>query len=540
MTHNPEPSVGDPVTHNPEPSVGDPVTRAPEPGSAAGAPPHPRRWAGLGVLSASLLLVVMDMTVLNVALPAISADLRPDSVQLLWMVDVYALVLSGLLVTLSALGDRWGRKRMLLTGFAIFGLASVGVLAADSPGEVIAVRALLGVGGAMIMPSTLSMIRSLFTDPRERATALGVWSAMAALGAALGPILGGALLERFSWHAAFLVNVPVMVAAIIAGLLLLPESRNPRPGRWDAVATVLSIVGMVALVWAIKHFGKDGLGDPGALVALAVAAVTITWFVKRCLDRPDPLLEVRLFGRPSFTAGTVAALTTSIAMAGMMLLVAQWMQLVQGYSPLETGVRLLPAAVGAGLVSPLAPSLAGRLGPRAVLAGGLAVAAAGFLVLPVAPAPLPYLAVAAALLLIGAGMGSLAIASAVIMSGAPPEKAGSAAAIEETSYELGGALGVAVLGSVAAAVYRNELTPAELAAGGVTGQAAEVVRESLGGALEVTGAVGRAGTELARQAQAAFTDSLVVTGAAGGGLMLAAAVAVWLLTPREMDLSGGH
>ncbi|MGV9773202.1 MFS transporter [Streptosporangium sp. NPDC003464] len=515
------------------------MTRASGRGPALDAP-HPRRWAGLGVLSASLLLVVMDMTILNVALPAISADLKPDSVQLLWMVDVYALVLSGLLVTVSALGDRWGRKKMLLTGFAIFGLASTAVLVADSPGDVIVARAFLGVGGAMIMPSTLSMIRTLFTDPRERATALGVWSAMAALGGALGPILGGALLERFSWHAAFLVNVPVMVAAVVAGLLLLPESRDPRPGRWDAPATALSIVGMVALVWAIKHFGKEGFGDPSAPISLAVAVVTLVWFVRRCLDRPDPLLDVRLFGRPSFTAGTVAALTTSVAMAGMLLLMAQWMQLVQGYSPLETGVRLLPTAAGAGLVSPLAPRLAVRVGTRTVLAGGLAVAGAGFLVLFAAPAPLSYPAVAVALLLIGVGMGSLAIASAVIMSSAPPERAGSAAAIEETSYELGGALGVAVLGSVAAAVYRGGLAPPEPAMAGVTGRAAEVARESLGGALEVAGGAGRAGAELARQAQAAFTDSLAVTGAAGGGLMLAAAVAVWLLTPRDMDLSGDH
>lgn len=291
-----------------------------------------RRWAGLAVLSASLLLVVMDMTILNVALPAISADLRPGSVELLWMVDVYALVLSGLLVTVSALGDRWGRKKMLLTGFSLFGLASTAVLWADSPGEVIAVRAMLGVGGAMIMPSTLSMIRTLFPNPRERATALGVWSAMAALGGALGPILGGLLLEHFSWHAAFLVNVPVMAVAIVAGLFLLPESRDPRPGRWDVFATALSITGMVALVYSIKQFGKEGPVGVGSWVALGLAVVALTWFVRRCLNRSDPLLEIRLFRSRPFTAGTITALSTSIAMAAMMLLMAQWMQLAGGYS----------------------------------------------------------------------------------------------------------------------------------------------------------------------------------------------------------------
>ncbi|MBB3726256.1 MFS transporter [Nonomuraea dietziae] len=484
-----------------------------------------RRWAALAVLSVSLLLVVMDMTILNVALPSISEDLRPDAIELLWMVDAYSLAVSGLLVTVSALGDRWGRRKMLISGFALFGAASVAVVWARDPAALIALRALLGVGGAMIMPSTLSMIRTLFTDPRERATALGIWSAMAALGAALGPILGGLLLEAFSWHAAFLVNVPVMALAIVAGLMLLPESRNPNPGRWDALGTLLSIAGMVALVYGVKH-----AGDAGGWVALASAAVLLGWFVRRCLTRKDPLLEIRLFGSPSFSAGTVAALTTSIAMAAMMLLLAQWMQLVQGYSPLETGVRMLPTAFGAFVLSPLAPALAARIGARTVLAGGLLVAGAGFLVLFVAPSPLGYGAVALALLLVGAGMGSLAIASAVIMAGSPPEKAGSAAAIEETSYELGGTLGVAVLGSLATAFYRSRLTVPE-------GMPAQAVEESLGSALEAAREAGAAGAELARQAQTAFTDSLAVTGAAGAALMLVAGVAVWWLTPRALSLT---
>ncbi|MFD0472321.1 MFS transporter [Nonomuraea thailandensis] len=462
-------------------------------------------------------------------MPAISEDLRPESIELLWMVDAYALVLSGLLVTVSALGDRWGRKRMLMTGFAVFGLASLAVLAADSPLEVIAVRALLGVGGAMIMPSTLSMIRNLFTDPAERAKALGVWSAMAAVGAALGPVVAGVLLEHFSWHAAFLVNVPVMVLTIGFGLFLLPESRNRRPGRWDAVATLLSMAGMVALVYAIKNFGKYGLTSPGALVAAVVAVVALSWFAVRCLRREDPLLELRLFRSAPFSAGVVTALVTSIAMASVLLLLAQWMQLVQGYGPLETGVRLLPAALAAVVASPLAPSLAARIGARTVLAGGLALTGLAFLLLVVAPSPLGYWPVAVALTLIGLGNGSLAIASAAIMSGSPPAKSGSAAAIEETSYELGGALGVAVLGSVAAAVYRSEVA--------YTGPGAGVVRESLGGALDVARELGAAGSRLAGQATAAFTDSLVLTSGVAAVLLGVGTLAVWWLTPRDLDVS---
>ncbi|MEU0392669.1 MFS transporter [Streptomyces sp. NPDC006208] len=500
--------------------------------------PHPRRWAGLAVLSVSLLLVLMDMTILNIALPAISADLRPDSVQLLWMVDVYALVLSGLLVTVSALGDRWGRKRTLISGFAVFGLASTSALWADSAGEVIAVRALLGVGGAMIMPATLSMIRALFTDPRERATALGIWAAMAALGGALGPILGGVLLAHFSWHAAFLVNVPVMAVAIIAGLLLLPESGNPRPGRWDLLAALLSMVGMVAFVHSIKHFAKEGLTDTDTLATFALAVLALVWLVQRCLNRPDPLLEIRLFRSRPFTAGAVVAVTTAMAMAAMMLLIAQWMQLVEGFSPLQAGLRLLPAALGAGVVSPLAPQLAARWGARPVLAGGLAVSGGGFLLIALAPTTYPW--VALSLLLIGAGMGSLAIASAVIMAGAPAEKSGSAAAIEETGYELGSVLGVSVLGSIAAATYRGGLSLTDLAADGVTGAAAQTVRESLAGALAFARHAGPAAGELAHRARQSFTDSLGVVGLSGAGLMLLAALAVWALTPKHLDISEGH
>ncbi|MCP2336842.1 MFS transporter [Actinomadura rupiterrae] len=505
--------------------------RVPQGGRAAA--PDPRRWAGLAVLSASLLLVVMDMTVLNVALPGIAADLRPSSISLLWMVDVYSLVVSGLLVTWAAVGDRWGRKRMLLTGFALFGLASLAVLWADSPGAVIAVRAVLGVGGAMIMPSTLSMIRNLFPDPRERATALGVWATTAALGGALGPILGGALLEAFSWHSAFLVNVPVMAVAVVAAWFLLPESRNPHPGPWDAVGAVLSIIGMVALVYAIKHIGKDGLTG-GALAATAVAVAALGWFVRRCLNREHPLLDVRLLRGRAFSAGIVTALTVSTAAAATMLLLAQWMQVVQGYSPLESGVRLLPEAVGAAVFSPLAPAIAHRIGARAVLSGGLLLIGAGFVTLFLGPRPLGYPTVAVALLVVGIGLGALAVASAVIMAGAPPARSGSAAAFEETSYELGGALGVAVLGSLAAAVFRHGLPASDLAAAGITGPAAGQARESIAGAVEVARPVG---AHLVAEAEHAFTTSLEWTGLAGGALMLAAAVAVWLLTPRDLDLA---
>ncbi|MDR6174914.1 DHA2 family multidrug resistance protein-like MFS transporter [Nocardioides zeae] len=491
----------------------------------------PRRWAGLAVLSASLLVVVMDMTILNVALPALTADLRPTSVELLWIVDAYALVLAGLLVPASALADRFGRRRALVTGFTLFAVASLGALVATTPAHVIGVRVLLGVGGALIMPSTLSMIRALFSDPRERATALGVWGAMAALGGALGPVVGGLLLEHFSWHAAFLVNVPVMAVAIVAALLLLPESRSARPPRIDVAGVALSVVGMAGLVYAIKHLAKHGLDLQGGVTAV-VATVALTLFVRRCLRTPEPMLEVRLFRGRAFSAGVLTALTTSVAMSALLLLGAQWLQLVEGFSPLEAGLALLPLAVGGLIGSPFAPAVAARIGARTVLAGGLAVAGTGFLVLGLAPGELHYPVLAVALLLVGIGMASLAVASAVIMAGAPTSKAGSAAAIEESSYEIGAVLGIAVLGSMASAVYRFGL---DGSAYGLDAASGDVARESLAGALEVAEQHGSAA--LVADATAAFTEGLTWTGLAGGLLLLLAALVVHRLTPRDLDLA---
>ncbi|MCK9249941.1 MAG: MFS transporter [Solirubrobacteraceae bacterium] len=500
-------------------------------------PSRRRRWWGLAVLSGSLLVVVMDMTILNVALPEIAADLRPSTVELLWIVDAYAIVLAGLLVAASAIGDRHGHRRVLLGGFVVFGSASALVLLADAPVAVIAVRALLGVGGAMIMPSTLSMIRHLFVDPRERAFALGVWGAMAAVGAALGPILGGLMVELFGWHAAFLVNVPVMAVAIVAALLLLPETRSSRPAPWDGIAVVLSIVGMVAVVYAIKDVARHGPEVDG-IVATVLAIVGLGGFVRRCLGRPDPVLELRLFARPSFTAGALTALSTMVAMAAVLLLGAQWLQSVEGLSPLMAGVALLPVALGGVVASPLAPVLAERIGARAVLAGGLACGASGFALLFLVEPSYPVFAVAVGL--VGVGTGALAFGSAVIMASTPADQAGSAAAIEESSYEIGSALGVAVLGSLAATVYRAALpSTAELTAAGLPEEAATVARESLGGAEAVAGLLDpiTAAAFLA-DARAAFTDSLSTAGLAGAIVMLAAAAVVWRITPRRLDVTG--
>ncbi|CAL9603276.1 Antiseptic resistance protein [Streptomyces sp. enrichment culture] len=507
-----------------------------EPGERLPADPVPvRRWAALAVLSASLVVIAIDMTILNVALPHISADLAPTASQQLWIVDIYSLVLAGLLVPMSAVADRFGRRRVLLAGFAVFALASLAVLVADSPAALIGIRVLLGVGGAMIMPTTLSMIRVIFTDPRERATALGIWAAVSSVGMAAGPVIGGFLLEHGPWQSAFLINVPLMAVALVAGLFLLPEYRSPAPPRWDTPGTLTSMAGMVALIWSIKQFADEDLTDPLGWAAFTAAVLALAWFVRRCLRRPDPMLDLRLFRRPAFTAGVLAALTFMFAMGALLLLIAQWLQLVEGRSPLQAGLSLLPAVLAVGIASPLAPLLAVRIGARAVLGGGLATAGLGFLTIYLAPGPLSYAWAAPALVLLGAGGSSLAVGSAIIMSGTPQEKAGNAAALEETSYELGSVLGVAVLGSIAAAAYRSGMDLTTLAGLGLENDQAEAARESLGGAMSVVSETGS--TALAGRAAEVFVDSLARTGLVGFITMLVSAAVVTVLVPRTLDIT---
>ena len=477
------------------------------------------RWAGLAVLAASLLVVVMDMTILNVALPDLTADLRPSAVTQLWIVDAYALVLAGLLVPLSALADRWGRRRMLLTGFTLFGVASLLVLAADSAGAVVAVRVLLGVGGAAIMPATLSLIRVLFPDPRERALALGIWAAMASVGAALGPIVGGALLQLFSWHAAFLVNVPLMVVAVVAGLRLLPESRSDRPGRLDAAGVLLSVAAMVTVVYAVKRLGHGP--DLAAVAVLALGVALMTAFVRRCLRQTDPMLAVGLFADRVFRAGVLTALASSTVMMGLLFIASQWLQLVQGWGPLLAGTALLPLAVGGLVGSPVAPAVAARVGVRTVLVAGLVATSAGLATVALLPRPVPYAGLAVAFLVVGLGTAALGVGSALIMGRAPAHQAGSAAALEEMSYEVGGVLGVAVLGSLAGIVYRAGLPDAASA--------------------DATESRARApGPPRAGDPTLAFTDALAAVGLGGAVLAALAAVVVWRWLPRDLDLADLH
>ncbi|MFF4161201.1 MFS transporter [Streptomyces sp. NPDC001678] len=503
--------------------------------STASTPaPVRSRWLQLAILCASVLLIAMDATILNAALPSLVRDLGADATQQLWIVDAYALVLSGLLVTAGALGDRWGRKRLLLIGFALFGLASALATVVTGPAGLIAVRALLGVGGAAIMPSTLSMIRAAFTDARERTVAVGVWSAMAAGGMAAGPLVGGLLMQHFSWQAAFLVNVLVVLVALVAGALWLTESTGRAHAGLDAFSVALSMAGVVALVFGVKQIGKAGLLAPSTLVALTAGAVLLVRFVRRQLRLEHPLLDVRLFANRTFNAAAIAILLTMATEAIVLFLLTQHFQMAQGLSAFESGVRLLPMTLALLAAAPAASGLIHRFGVRAVTVGALTLVALGALLLGLTVDG-GYAAVAGALVLLGAGGGAMFTASSVtLMAAVPPERAGGAAAVDEMSFELGGALGIAVLGSLAAALFRGTVAGA---APGLPAHTAEQAGESLAGALSVAERLPGDGARLAEAAKAAFTDSFATTSLISAGVMAMVAVLAAVLIPRAFTPS---
>ncbi|MCP2341329.1 MFS transporter [Actinomadura rupiterrae] len=492
--------------------------------------PQRRRWAVLAVLSGSLLIIAMDATILNVAFPSLVADLRPTSVEQLWIIDAYALVLSGLLITAGALGDRWGRRRVLVFGFVVFAAASLLAVVATAPWVVIAARALLGVGGAAIMPSTISILRVVFTDPRERAVAYSVWTAVIGAGMALGPLVGGLVVQAQGWESAFLLNVPVAVVCVVLALWLVPESSHPREGRWDWWGVALSVVGMVSLAGGIKLVG--GHDVRAGLVLLVVAAVTLTLFVRRELRIANPLLQVRMFANRVFSVSAVSIFLGMMALGAVLFLITQWFQYAKGLGPFAAGLRLLPAPA-ALVVAPLfTPRLMERFGVRVVLGAGMAVAAVGMAVPWIADVAgrLAYAEIAVALLCLGTGFGIAATAASVaLLSSSPQEEAGGAAAVEEISYELGGAMGVAAIGSLAAVLYRGDVPRL-----GLPGDQAARVRDSIGEAAVVAAQRGGDhGDRIMSAASASFTHALGVAFLAAAILLLASGYVGYRVVPAD-------
>ncbi len=504
--------------------------RAGEPETLSG----PGRWLALAVLVLAVLLIAIDATVLGLATPFLSEDLQPSSTQLLWIGDVYSFVIAGLLVSMGSLGDRIGRKKLLLIGSVAFGAVSVFNAYATSAELMILARALLGVAGATLMPSTLALIRNIFHDPKERSLAVGIWGAAASAGAAVGPVVGGILLENFWWGSVFLINLPVMAVLVLVGIRLLPESRDPNPGPWDLISVALSLIGMVSVVYAVKEGAAHGLAwDSAAAGVVGLAA--LYWFARRQLTLDSPLLDMRLFHHRGFSGAVLADLLTILGLSGLVFFLSQFLQLVQLRSPLESGLVELPAAVGAVGAGLLAGLIARRGSVRGAVSGGLAAIAIALAACTAITASTGAVALGVALFVGGAGAGlAFTVTADVILSTVPREQAGAASAVSETAYELGAALGIALLGSIVTGVYRGFTAPP-----GVPPDAAAAAHESLGGAVEAAKDLPReeAATMLAA-AQDAFTDGLTAAAAVGAAVLFATAVAAWFLL-RGQKLAEG-
>ncbi|WP_327633307.1 MFS transporter [Kribbella sp. NBC_00482] len=489
---------------------------------------RPRRWLALGVLVLAVLLVAVDATVLGLATPFLSEDLKPSGTQLLWIGDAYSFVLAGLLVSMGSLGDRIGRKRILLIGATAFGAVSVLNAYANSAELMIVARALLGVAGATLMPATLALIRNLFHDPRERSVAIGIWGAAASAGMAIGPIVGGVLLENFWWGSVFLINLPVMAVLVVVGAKLLPESRNPRPGPWDLISVVLSMVGMIGIVYAIKEFAAHGFGWT-PLAAGVIGAIALYGFVRRQRRLPIPLLDLRLFRSRGFSSAVLADLLTILGLSGLIFFLSQYLQLVQERRPIEAGLAELPAAIGAIVAGLLAGQVARRFSVRAVVAGGLAAIGLALAALTTISQDTGYPLLGAALLVVGAGAGfSFTVTADVILAAVPKEEAGAASAVSETAYELGAALGIALLGSIVTGVYRDFTGPAGTPA---------AAHESLGGAVEVAAQLPPAeAAQLLDAARESFAHGVSIAAGVGAAVLLITAVVAWFLL-RGQQLS---
>jgi MFS transporter, DHA2 family, multidrug resistance protein len=497
-----------------------------------------REWIGLAVLALACVLYAMDLTVLHLAVPRLSADLEPSSSQLLWIIDIYGFLVAGSLITMGTLGDRIGRRRLLLIGAAAFGAASILAAFSTSAEMLIASRAVLGIAGATLAPSTLSLIRNMFLDPHQRTVAIGVWITSFSVGGAIGPLFGGLMLEFFWWGSVFLLAVPVMAVLLALGPSLLPEFKDPDAGRLDIVSAGMSLVAVLGVIYGLKQIAEHGFGPSASVPMLAGLAVGVA-FVHRQSRQENPLIDLKLFKVPAFS-GSLATFTLAIfAMFGSFMFIAQYLQLVLGLTPLQAGLWTLPQSVGFVAGSMVAPQIVRRVRPALVMGGGLLLAAIGLGMLTQiqAGSGLPILVTASIVMALGLAP-VFTLGTDLIIGSAPPERAGAASGISETSAEFGGALGIAVLGSVGVAVYRRDVideVPAEIPAA-----AADAARDTLGGAVAAAGQLPeQLGGALVDAAQVAFTNGLHLTAAIGAVISLGiAALAAHLL--RNARPGGGE
>ncbi|MEA2509168.1 MAG: transporter, family, multidrug resistance protein [Actinomycetota bacterium] len=482
-----------------------------------------KEWIGLAVLALPCLLVTMDLDVLYLAVPSLSKDLLPSSSQLLWITDIYGFLIAGSLITMGSLGDRIGRRRLLLIGAAAFSAASVFAAFSTSAAMLIAARALLGIAGATLSPSTLSLIRNMFLDSRQRTFAVGVWASSFSAGGAIGPLVGGLLLEHFWWGAAFLAGVPIMVLLLVLGPLLLPEFRDPAAGLPDLLSAALSLVAVLAVIYGVKQIAEGNI-DPASTLSIVAGIIGGVIFVRRQGELADPLIDPRLFRVPAFGASLATNLVALFAAYGAFLFIAQYLQLVLGLSPLRAGLWTVPSSGALILGSMLSPGLVRRIRPGFVIAGGLLLSAVGLGVLALVntTSDLTTLVIASLILFFGIAP-AFTLATDLIVGTAPAERAGAASAISETSAELGGALGIAILGSIGAAVYRRALAVAIPSS--IPSRISGAARGTLGGALSLAGRLPHElGARLLAAARASFIRGLQVTSVVAAGATIAIAI----------------
>jgi EmrB/QacA subfamily drug resistance transporter len=500
---------------------------------------HDRRWGILGVLVLALFGVTLDNTVLNVAIPTLARDLSASASQLQWMVDAYVLVFAGLLLVAGALSDRYGRRRALVVGLALFGLGSALAPFVQTADQLIWLRAFMGLGAALTMPSTLSIIGDVF-EADERPKAIAAWSAVSGLGIVVGPVAGGWLLEHFAWGAVFAVNVPFVIAGIVAALLVVPESRAPGRTPLDPIGAGLSVAGLVTLVYGIIEVPSRGWTDPVIIASLATAGILLTAFFVWERRTAHPMLDVRLFANPRFSAASLSVTLAFFSLMGVLFFLTQYLQGVQGLSAFETGIRFIPIALGIIAAAPFAAKATARFGARVTTAAGLGLVALGLAMLAGVGIGTTDLSIAAVLFVTAAGIGlSMTPATDAIMGALPAEQFGVGSAVNDTVRELGGAFGVAVLGSLFAASYSAAMSSASSVAG-LSAEAARVAGESLAGADAVAEAIGGpTGASLLLSAQTAFVDAMSMTSIIGIGFALAGVLValVWLPARAVSDVT---
>lgn len=497
---------------------------------------HRRQWAALAVLMLPVLLISVDNTVLSFALPLITEDLGPSASMQLWIMDIYALVLAALLVTMGSLSDRFGRRRFLVIGAIGFAVVSGAAAFAHSPEQLVAARAALGLFGAMLMPATLSLLRNIFIDPMRRRKAIAIWATGFAAGSSLGPILGGVLLEHFHWGSVFFIAVPILLPLVVLYRFLLPESKDPHPGPVDALSVVLSFVGMFLVVWAIKTFAHDGL-TIWPVSAFVAGAALIAWFIVKQLRADVPLLDVRLFKRLPFTASVLANFLSVVSLISFIFFISQHLQLVLGLSPMVAGLVLLPGAVMSAIAGIGVVGLSKRWAPKWLMVVGLTLIAVGFGSVVVFRGDFTVAAILLAFGFIEVGVGmSQTLSNDTIIGSVPAEKAGAASAISETAYELGAVVGTATLGTMITAFYRANIALPP----GLSAEQVSVAGETIGGAAAVADQVptGTANA-LMESARHAFDSGVGWLGLLGAVLGLSAAVIV-LIGFKERKVLSEH